>query len=377
MDRTPASSELPALRAEVVRPRPSARPWIVLGTAACLGPLMVLAPLLLLRPATPEPAPVHVVNVIQPTAPAIAPVVEAEPEPVVEEPILPGQEFRFVVSTEKASYMILEPASADIDRGPARLEKADDYIDVVVSSLEAGAIEPDLAAWQGREVVVAAEPGTSCTTTVTGFALVGVLRGDLDYMASPDELAKKDIPEFYLDQTTPHVAAILGDCTGRYARLASLPAAIEPVEITDDGFGAAARSALFRSEQARAAQDSYDEIHADGVFHEDQWGEISTRVVRNPETGATFAIVHVVIDYGCGGANINLLGVYRKAAGGEPVAVSVRDLDEVTGIDRLIDVDGDGSFELIGDTWLDGPVLLDSSGETQLALPVPFFGCPC
>jgi hypothetical protein len=376
MDRTPASPELPVLRAEVVRPRPSARPWIVLAAAACLGPMMVLAPLLLLRPATPQPSPVHVVNVIQPPAPAIAPL--AEPEPVVEEePALPGQELSFVVSTEKASYMILEPASADIDRGPARLETADNYIDVVVSDLEAGALEPELAAWQGREVVVGAEPGTSCTTTVTGFALVGLLRGDLDYMARPDELSKKDIPEFYLGQTTPHVAAVLGGCAGRYARLASLPAAIEPVEITDDGFGAAARAALFRSDLARAAQGSYDEIHADGAFHEDQWGEISTRVVRDPDSGATLAIVHVVIDYGCGGANINLLGVYRKAAGGEPVAVMTRDLGEVTGIDRLIDVDRDGGFELIGDTWLDGPVLLDASGETQFALPVPFFGCPC
>lgn len=376
MDRTPASRELPALRAEVVRPRPSARPWIILGMAACLGPMMVIAPLLLLRPGVPAPAPsVHVVHVLQSPA-AVAPVAEPilPPEP---EPVLPGQEFSFVVSTDEGQYMMLEAGDARVERGPARLETDADGIDVVVSDLAIDAVDAELAGWQGREVVVGSETGEACTATVTGFALVGLLRADIGYMALDQDLEPEQLPEAYLTQIEPLVAATLSGCPGRYARLASLPAAAQAEELQDDGIGAAARAALFRSDAAATAQASYDEIYQDGTWYQHEWGQITTRVVRHPATGETFALVHVVMDFACGGADINVLGLYRRGAGGTPEPVLVRDFGDVTSIDQLVDLDGDGHFEIIGDAHFNGPVLLDAAGETRTALSVPFFGCSC
>ena len=50
----------------------------------------------------------------------------------------------------------------------------------------------------------------------------------------------------------------------------------------------------------------------------------------------------------------------------------------LTSIDQLIDIDGDGTFEVLGRPWPGGATyLVDASGEAIAQLDLPFYGCSC
>jgi hypothetical protein len=80
----------------------------------------------------------------------------------------------------------------------------------------------------------------------------------------------------------------------------------------------------------------------------------------------------------CGGPDINLWGLFRVDQAGQLTPVKLRPLAPLYSIERLVDLDGDGDFELIGRDWLGLERILTSSAGVELQrLRTPFFGCPC
>lgn len=62
---------------------------------------------------------------------------------------------------------------------------------------------------------------------------------------------------------------------------------------------------------------------------------------------------------------------------GTLVARQLRNLGDVMRIDQLIDIEGDGEFEVLGRPWLSDQQLSHESGAVIDEIALPFMGCPC
>jgi hypothetical protein len=70
--------------------------------------------------------------------------------------------------------------------------------------------------------------------------------------------------------------------------------------------------------------------------------------------------------------------MYRVDANGALVAEQQRDLGELFSIRKLVDLDGDGEFEIIGAPWtMTDTIVARASGEELSRLELPFYGCGC
>ncbi|MGE0547324.1 MAG: hypothetical protein AB7O24_08865 [Kofleriaceae bacterium] len=224
--------------------------------------------------------------------------------------------------------------------------------------------------WKGRTVVV---DGT-CTATVTEFAVVSRLIGDTGYADVPD--GKGWDVDSVMRNGGAMLAAKLDRCTGSYARDAALSPVAVPVAIENRALVAKAKAALLASQPAKAIQREWIELGNTGKWHTD--AELIARVLRHPTTGATFVSIQSKVDNECGGVSDNAWGLYRVEAGNTITPVTVRRLGEVSTIEQLIDVDSDGSFEILGQSWLGLDTLYTTAaGELIEQLRVPFYGCPC
>jgi hypothetical protein len=74
---------------------------------------------------------------------------------------------------------------------------------------------------------------------------------------------------------------------------------------------------------------------------------------------------------------VNIVAVYRVTADGALVRTDAYD-GEVRSIDDLVDVDGDGRFELrVSAGFIPDDGLIDLDGTGLSGTTVPYFGCPC
>jgi hypothetical protein len=254
-----------------------------------------------------------------------------------------------------AGHTYMQLGESKVAHGVPRLSHSDD--DALYASVApVKQVPADVAIWQGKHVIV---DGT-CDATVEGFALVSQLTGDTGYAGIEDsEWTAKNV----MKAGTPVLAARLSDCDGTYARGAALPPSIELVDDASD------HGDLVDQARARVrASDAATRVKA-------EW---STRVMRHPATGVTWIAVHASRDEGCGGDNANAFGLFRVTAAGELETVSVRDLGEMHAIASLVDIDDDGTPELVGTDWLGLDTLITrASGEPLASSHVQFFGCPC
>ena len=357
---------------------------------ACLTtpapPVAILIPASPMMPAAPVPVPPPV------AAPKAAPKV---PNPRAGELMLvlrAGHETYIRLADVRRPGDEDSTATLAVPRhGRLRLAE-DDGVQSAIAAVAARDLPGDYGAWRGRTVKV----GPACEAKVISFAVIARLTGDPSY-------AGKDLEAWdaasVMASGAPVLAAKLDGCDGLYARDAALPAVVVPEVLHDAALEQAGRAALIASEAAAETQRAWDQQLRDigGTPH--AWTAepeaVTAEVLRHPITGETFVAVHGHVPAGCGDPHANVWGLFRVVdrparpsggadgrgsppVGGALVTVELRDLGELESIDAVLDVDGDGRFELLGKPWLgNAEVLTSAAGDALDRLDLPFYGCPC
>ena len=334
------------------------------GTAVAMSLLLPRHPVR----SAPVPPPVPALEPAASTAPPVHLTShEAAPPPAP----MPGARFAFVFELAGASYMRLadlEPGALPA-HGALRMRDADGVVSGVA---EVRTVPAAYRGWAGRAVVV----DETCTAHVTGFAVVARLTGDPDYAG---ETATRWNARSLLAHGSLVLAARLDRCTGSYAREAALPPIVRLEAVAAPMLEARAKAALLASRAARALQRSWQhDFGQRGRWEDDRSVEIVAHTLRHPASGAVFVSVFARRDHACGDFEADLWGLYRVARDGSLVQVQLRQLADLDTIDELLDVDGDGSLELLGKPWLGLDRVLESAGGAELdQLTLPFYGCPC
>jgi hypothetical protein len=303
--------------------------------------------------------------------PVVATVKQPAPPPEASSQLL------FVFQAGGDTYVKL---SDDTPRhGKRRLVEGDGGV-TTIAEVEASKLPRALRGWETKQVTL----DGGCTVAVTGFAVVTRLVGDPGY-AGRDE-AKWTVTSAASTGSSALAARIAApaECKDAlYARDAALAPIVTLEKIENEKLATTATSALLAGDSARAAQASWDE-HASGDAEtaKGSWADhasFDTRVLRHPVTGTTWVAIHATAtEQGCGGPQINVFGLYRVNDKGELVTVEDRALDTVWSIDRILDLDNNGTLELLGKDWLGlETVLVQQTGEELSRLAMPFYGCPC
>ncbi|MGE0403090.1 MAG: hypothetical protein AB7T06_40665 [Kofleriaceae bacterium] len=272
------------------------------------------------------------------------------------------------------------PRSAFPKHGVIR-HTQEDYVEIATAPI---ALEDVPAAHRDRlgdKIIV---DGT-CTTYITGFAVVARLTGSTGYAG--DDTSDGWTGTSVMKYGAPMIAAKLGDCTGTLARDATLPPAIEARAQKDDDakLVARAKQMLLRSADAKATTKEWDGFYANNEFSKDEsrghWSTDSsttwqTMTFVHPTTHETWISIHANQLEGCGSPHVNVWGLYRVEADGTLTAFEAK-LGDIETIDQLIDLDGDGVVEVVGKEWLGDTLVNDHLGNTLEKLDRPFYGCPC
>lgn len=292
----------------------------------------------------------------------------------------PSDKPGFVIDVGGAKWMVLAVAADTIDTHRAPHLVRGEYPNDTIAILRDRDLTAELRGWRGQQVIVADSKGVSCTETLHDFALISQVTGDPVY-------AEDDNSHWTTASIEEHgthlVAAKLAHCAGTYARAATAPAAVPFAERTDAGADELAKQAsaqLLASDAGKQARIDLDVGWQGGEYARvdfDRVAETSTKVTRDPRTGSTWISVHVHADFACGGPQVNLFGLYRVAEGAL-VAVREQASPELAEIDALVDLDGDGVPELLGNGWLDpNRAFYNQDLEPIVSYSIPFFGCPC
>jgi hypothetical protein len=361
------------LRSEILAPTPS---YMRSTIAVAAGSVGVLA-LAMAFARLAHPAAAQAVAVVPPVEASTETPAVIAPPIAVQEPAQPvrSTEIELLFSAGKTTFMQLADISGDgiamPRHGKPRLV-SDDGVETSIASVQAGNVPVAYRRWLGQRVVV---DGT-CTANVTGFAVVARLTGDTGYAGIDDaHWTARNV----LDHGHVTLAATLDACTGTFARDAALPAVIVPKVLDgNDALAAAAKQQLLASSAARDAQDDWTEYEQKGDWWQNQDVQYKTVIVRHPLTGVTWVSLHAFMERGCGDPEVNVWGLFRVQPDGTLAAEQLRKLGDLWSVDQLVDIDGDGELELIGQPWLGlDNVVTRASGEELTRLELPFFGCPC
>ncbi len=336
-------------------------PFGIAAVAGGVGLLVASMPALHSAAApSGELAEITMPSEILPPARVVQPI-EAAPPPHT-------TQLLFVFTAGGDSYVRLDDAVATMRYRHAHVVN-EDGATAAIAAIDGRDLTSEQRAWLGRSVIV---DGT-CRAKVTGFAAVARLTGDPAYAG--DNSGHWTAASLF-EHGDVMVAAKLDRCTGTFARDAALAPIIVPRPVADVGLASKARARLLASDLA---------VHVTQVWRESgqagDWvaaAELDTRIVRHPVTGVTWISVHASNGFTCGGTDINIWGLYRVAPNGDLVTVQQRDLPELGIIESLVDVEGDGDLEVIGQPFVEGDqVLITADGEELARMPLQFFGCPC
>jgi hypothetical protein len=213
-------------------------------------------------------------------------------------------------------------------------------------------------AWLGRALTI---DGT-CTAHVVGFAVVARIAG---YEQADDVFASG----------APVLAARLDGCAGGIARDALRPPAAVPTELDDKELASQARAQVIASQASLETQHAWDD--SPGRPRWQDHATITTRVLRHPGTGVTFVLVHAHNEHGCGDPGVNIVATFEVQADRSLRALAIR-TSELEHIEAVLDSDGDGRLELVGQDWLGSDTMWQTeTGKVLDHIEVPFFGCPC
>lgn len=290
-------------------------------------------------------------------------------------PEVPATELLFVFHVGGETYVRL----GDVEAGPDGTQALprhrppqlvdDDTGTAAVARVAPADLPAEYLGYRGKPLRVDA----SCVANVTGFAIVSRLVGDPAYAGEPGE--QWTARGLMRAGATMLAARIDGCADGVYARDAAAPEIVALAEVEDAELEDAARAQLIASEHGRTTQERWREAGGEGTWHEHV--ELPATVYRHPITEAVWVVVHASHFEGCGGPTANLTGVFREAADGSLEEIRIGE-DGPSPITNVVDVDGDGTPELIGLDWLGlEPILATARGEELDRLPRPFFGCPC
>ena len=284
----------------------------------------------------------------------------------------PSNKPGFVIDVDDATWMILDvdPTSIDTHRAPHLA--AGEYASDTVALLRDRDLTSELRGWRGQDVIV---DGT-CTDTLHDFALITQVTGDPVYA---DDTTHPHWTTKTIEANGTHfVAAKLSHCTGKYARAASAPAAVPFPEVAAPELEQRAVTALKTSPTGLAVRAQIAEQYSGSEkINFDEATQVETKVARDPRTGATWIAVHAHADFMCGGPEINFFGLYRVTEG-ELVTVREIQSPDLAGVDALVDLDGDGVPELLGNGWITpNRAFYNQDLAPIVSYEIPFFGCPC
>ena len=281
----------------------------------------------------------------------------------------PPGELHFVVKTGDAAYLVLGDLPPDAPL-PAHGEVSlggETWSPLAVAAIADADIPEELRAWRGRQVVVNEE----LTTEVVGFALVAALEGDPLYSGGEVD---RWTGESVLASGKKMLAARLAAGESGFARdAATAPFAVaEPIAARAALRGA--RRDFLASEAAFAARADFS---AESGEPADFAPLVSELVVRHPLTGSIWISLHLEAGDLCGGAEVNLWGLYR-VDGDTAHREHIGPLERTGSIETLIDIDGDGRLEVLtrGQLGIDRQ-LFSAEGALKKELERPFYGCPC
>ncbi len=347
---------------------PLVRSSLVLGALGCaIGAGLMLAP---------EP------RVAMPPLPVVPPQPLVKLDRLVGVPPIAGiaatnpraKELELAFTLDRTTYVRLAtlPDLAFPKHAAWKLH-VDQGIYAAIAPVAAADLPSGLAVWADRTVTV----DNRCTAKIRSFAIVSWLTGEPAYAGLGDA-------EWHVGSIVDHGAAMIvakldgcGDRPVQYARDAALPGVVALERITDKRLAARAKARLIASHAAAATQSEWLESNPDTRWETDKNTAFDIQVLRHPTTGVTWVSVHAGAEYGCGMPDVNVWGLYRVDERGELVAVHEQRLGEITTIDALLDIDGDGAPELLGHEWLGNSIVVGSDGTLTDTLEVPFFGCPC
>ena len=216
---------------------------------------------------------------------------------------------------------------------------------------------------------------TGCVANVTGFAVISRLTGSPGYSNIGDETwTAKNV----FEQGERVLAARVAGCAGAYARDASLPVVVTARELDDrNDLVDDAKKLLLASAPAREAQRKWkQEFEQTGMWWNAEDTEIKSHVLLHPTSGAIWVSMHVHNPEQCGDPGGNIWGLFRVDANGNLKTVQLR-ADALSSISHIIDIEGDGELELIGNADWTTTKVMRADGETLQSLGVAFYGCGC
>ncbi len=221
----------------------------------------------------------------------------------------------------------------------------------------------------------------TCTTYITGFAIVARLTGSPGYAG--DDTSEEWSAKMVMQYGAPMIAAKLGDCTGTIARDAALPPAARARALKDDDakLVANAKRMLLASKVAADTTKEWTEFYKDSTEPRQSWIADSATTWKSemfvhPTTHEMWISIHANQLEGCGMPHVNVWGLYRVEKDGTLTSFDVN-LGGIETIDQLVDLDGDGMMEVVGSAWLGNTLVNDAKGNTLETLDRPFYGCPC
>lgn len=380
------------LRPHVAAPTHVAR-LTALGIAFAGAGLFAMA-----KPAleTPVPQGTPTIAMIQPIddiALDVPIAVQTEAPPIAK---TSSRSVAMVFTAQGATWMKLEnlavhgedtdmdgvPRSAFPKHGPVRHAR-EEYVETAIAPIAIEDVAASYADRLGDKIIV---DGT-CTTYITGFAVVARLTGSPGYVG--DDTSDEWTADSVMKYGAPMIAAKLGDCSGTLARDATLPPAAEPRALKegDAKLVSAAKRMLLASKAAKATTTEWNgfykdsELFTNDVEHRKGWAAHSattwkTQMFVHPTTNETWISIHANQLEGCGMPHVNVWGLYRVGTDGSLTAIEA-DLGDIEKIDQIVDLDGDGMWEVVGTAWLGNTLVNDIKGTTLEKLESPFYGCAC
>lgn len=359
------------LRAHVATPTHAYLTRTIVAGLGCA--LIGAAALVATRPAPVTQEPVALVASVEPVSVSMSvPVVVAQEPP----PAALTKQLSLVFQAGGATYMKLAAIGEGEHDEPmpkhGKVKRStEDWIESAVARVDPKNVPAPHRAWLGKTVTV----DGGCTAKVIGFAVVSRLVGDPGYAGIEEETWSGAT---VFDQGAKNLAAQLDNCAGgTFARDAALAAIVVPEKIESAALVRAATAALIATTDANTAQEEWSGSQQPGKWFENEYTETTAHVLRHPTTGATWVSVHLYYGGGCGLPNLSVWGLYRAKDDGTLVRTKTS-LGELTKIEKLVDVDGDGDFEVLGRPWLGTERTVQTKdGATLQELVLPFYSCPC